>query len=57
MCYEERYFSEWARNKARKRDEQQPKVDQRRVSEPRPERTKQEPARTPEKVERDLETV
>jgi hypothetical protein len=55
MCYEERYFSEWAKKAARKLEEQR-STTERRKPDARPERPKQEPTR-PEEVERELEVV
>jgi hypothetical protein len=53
MCYEERYYSEWARRTAKKREETRPAADK-RPPEVKPEPPKQEP----EKVkERQLEEV
>jgi hypothetical protein len=54
MCYEERYYSEWAARKAKKHEEAQ------RAAEPGQRETKPEPAKTEsEKVvkERQLEEV
>ena len=52
MCYEERYYSEWARRTARKRAEAHPTRE--RKPEAKPEPPKHEPARP---KERELETV
>ena len=55
MCYEERYFSEWTRKAAQRREElkshqERPKPDV------RPERIAPKPAQ-PREVERELEPV
>jgi hypothetical protein len=55
MCYEERYFSEWAKKTARKREETRSATEQRKPD-ARPDRPKQEPTK-PEEVERELEAV
>jgi hypothetical protein len=55
MCYEERYFSEWAKKAAWKREETR-SATERRKPDARPERPKQEPTK-PEEVERELEVV
>ncbi len=52
MCYEERYYAEWARRTARKRDEAQPTAERKPGAKPEP--PKQEPAKP---KERELETV
>jgi len=53
MCYEERYYSEWAKRTAKKREATQPAAA-RKQPEAKPEATKPEP----EKVkERQLEAV
>ena len=55
MCYEERYFSEWAARAQRKREAQKPVVEQRRPTRP-PEAPK--PAKDePREAERELEPV
>ena len=52
MCYEERYFSEWAGRSARKREEPKPAVEQSKPAlKPEPER---KPALTPA-VEHEVE--
>jgi len=52
MCYEERYFSEWAGRLTRKREEPKPTAEQSKpASTPEPER---KPATTPV-VEHELE--
>jgi hypothetical protein len=55
MCYEERYFSEWAKKAARKREETR-SATERRTPDAQPDRPKQEPTR-PEEVEHELEAV
>jgi len=53
MCYEERYYSEWAKRSAKKRETAQPTVE-RRQPVAKPDATKPEP----EKVkDRQLEPV
>jgi hypothetical protein len=55
MCYEERYFFEWTRKAAQRREE--PKSHQERPKpEVRPERAEPKPTQ-PSEVERELETV
>jgi len=55
MCYEERYFFEWTRKAAQKRDELKSQPDRGR-SDARPERAAPKPT-PPKEVERELEPV
>ena len=55
MCYEERFFSQWAMKKARTGEEPKSVIERRRPS-PQPDRPKPE-TRKPKEVEPELETV
>ena len=55
MCYEERFFSQWAMKKARKGEEPKSEIERPRPS-PQPDRPKPE-TRKPKEVEPELETV
>jgi hypothetical protein len=55
MCYEERYFSEWTRKAAQKREETKRQAESRRPA-VQPERNAPSPT-PPREVERELEPV
>ena len=55
MCYEERFFSQWAMKKARTREEPKSVIERLWPSQ-RPDRPKPE-TRKPKEVEPELETV
>ena len=55
MCYEERFFSQWAMKKARTGEEPKSVIEHPRPS-PQPDRPKPE-TRKPKEVEPELETV
>ena len=55
MCYEERFFSQWAMKKARTGEEPKSVIGRPRPS-PQPDRPKPE-TRKPKEVEPELETV
>ncbi len=55
MCYEERFFSQWAMKKARTGEEPKSVIESARPS-PQPDRPKPE-TRKPKEVEPELETV
>jgi hypothetical protein len=55
MCYEERYFSEWTRKAAQKREKVKPQAEDRKPA-VQPERAPLRPT-PPREVERELEPV
>jgi hypothetical protein len=55
MCYEERYFAEWTRKAARKREEAKPRAEDHKPA-VQPERTAPKSA-PPREIERELEPV
>jgi hypothetical protein len=60
MCYEESFFTRWARKRAQRRERSEPVVERiapEQLSQPTPVPTRAAGATKPKKVERDLEVV